>query len=479
MVRRIAGRPLSFVLGAAALLAFVPLPAASAQQTYTDGLRFARRGYQFRVNQVDASHWSGGLLDASVAVKPDRSFAIAWTTRALALTEPECVTLPPLDCDGIETDPPAGHAFVLQPDTVVYAREFKSNGNPTSADIGLDPEVACRGARRFPSLAARKQDGIGDRVKAAWDFTWNELVQPCDQLCGDLCNDVRLATNETRWNLLTPLALSNGPVECEAYTPSTAFSDAHSFTSWIGAADLCTRVFGRFDDGATFLVRDHDPLHAVSAACAAAARNERFAVCWTERDAAGVQTVRVRRVEVTGVGAIVDVGLTDRPSAVSMFDDGSFAVFWFDLSIPGDPSGRVALYSAAEPPVLLGAPIDVTTFPPLEGPTLTDAKLTVTVRGASAQASGSRALIVWEQAATLPSPGTDVAYRLIDTPTRFVGRQLRVALDAGLPKQLGESWQHTAVFRPDGSAACVWTGHLEGAPLPDGNVYCTVGIPVF
>jgi hypothetical protein len=332
------------------------------------------------------------------------------------------------------------------------------------------------GERRVPSIAARRYPVGVAGVSCAWDSTWENAI-----FCGSLCFDEMRSVEESRWPIAgpPPEIPPAPPGTCEGFTPSVAVSEDQRLRAWVDYADL--RIYA-WVDGCPFtvVVREHEPLHAVYAPCAASARDERFVVLWNESDP--LHIVRVRRVEDCALGQIVDVGVTDRPAAVSMFDDGSFAVFWYDYSIPADPRARLALYDADEPPALLGPPIDITTDgPPPMGPSSSASQLTVTVRGLTALSPGARALAVWQDSNDQPLTDADVFYRLLATAPVQLGVQKRMGLDIGVPKELGDSGQHTAVFRPDGSVACVWTGDEleEDQPVLDRNVYCTVRVPKF
>lgn len=441
--------------------------------------------FQFRVNARAADTWpsgpGGALHDASVAVKHDGALSVAWSVLVPGAVPPDCPFLV-ANCDGEDAGTFKGHDHV-DPAAVTFAREFDRNGRPQHiADSPLAQSLACMGARRLPSIAARKLVAGSPGVLAAWDSTWNPVVAPCDTFCGDFCFENMRALEATDWPTVGRPQLADAPPgTCYGVTPSVAFTEQQRLTSWIDTTELCTRVFAVKEGCGPLVVREHEPQHVVGAACAAAALGERFCVLWNEADPSEPGLlVRVRRIDGCTLGAIVDVGLTDRPAAVSMFDDGSFAVVWYDTTNALDPKAKLALYDASEPPALVGPPIVLVTPPQPGGPAQHDIHLTVTVRGTSVASTRARAVVVWEGPPLDELVlGPDVFYRLVDPVTRYVGRARHVALDLGEPKRLGESWQHTAVFRPNGTFACVWTGHREGEPLPDGNVYCTVRLPIF
>lgn len=440
--------------------------------------------FQFRVNATHSSAWSAGLDMASVAVKPTGSLSFAWVALASEQDAPNCPNLL-LDCDGFEIAPDSGESQT-DPDAVVFARDFDRFGRALEpADTGIDPVLACISNRRFPSIAARKTHHALRGVVSAWDFSWNPILSPCNTFCGPFCFMHIVGHNATAWpSDGPPLPAGPHPGLCNTGTPSVAFSDVHSLDAWIDVSTLCSEVWGRLDDLGAFEIRGHDFGNEVWATCAGAGRLERFVVLWNEfEDATNLTTVRLRRVDDGVLGDIVDVAPTDRPAAMSVFDDGSFAVFWWDTTDVLDPRGRLALYDAAEPPALVAPFIDITTFVPFPpmGPTPSSAKLTVTVLGSEVLDEDALALCVWEGHSDDDDPPgiISVRYRLVDPLTRQVGRERPFALDSGQPKVLGESWQHTVVFRRDGMAAGVWTGHEHGQPLPERNVYCTVRRPQF
>ena len=335
-----------------------------------------------------------------------------------------------------------------------------------------------------------------------WDqWTWSTAAAPCGQ---QTCNNQPVASWDTGYaDFVSPLPTLgsqafNVPAICTAHLPSPGWSNTTSLVAWRDVRSSCRQILAARNN---FYV--YPPLGIVIRPSAANIDVDRPCVCthgyanptsgatasfviaWREDNLSNFQSaVFARRVSIinnqTVLGSVVTVAdfgqvTSNSAPAVSMFDDGSYAVQYVGF-FNGDPPQEplfVNIYDNQEPPVLQLGQIEIEPY------FRSYTNHTIAARGPT-----------WLHSATQPVKLSSV-YELTGTSgtiDNLYGRALRVTLDSSsnvianlgtrtrIPtntsaegnNRLAQPHQHPALLRSDGLTAVAW---YRGT---DNNVYCTI-----
>ncbi len=436
-------------------------------------------GFDFRVNAADPSPFAGlgiffdAAVDAVRFGRQENHLAFSYSAAAL---DARAYCLGPVVCRDSGLMSTALGDWMPNRELSAFGRRFDPLGVPLDpSDTRLDAVNVCLVTRDHPSLAIQKSSL--PRVATAWHVDYGPaILDTCNPGCAtDLmeCDLFSVKHAGATWDMsgaLLPLAT---PEDCHATTPSTAYSIDDRLVSWVDLSGGCSQLLYRINDGPPGLLREHVFGAHVQFPCAASDLNNRFVVCWNEYPdyrggSSGDQRVRVARV-LPPAGDFVEVGATDRSAAVAAFDDGSFAVAWFEPQPPiADPVLlKVQLYSADLVPVALGPAIVI------ENASRCDENVTIAVTGRAARAGDARIVVAWESGPLCGSSETTV-YREVNPRKPAVGPRRPIPHDSKrwTNSRLGRSWQHTAAWRPDGRLAFAWHWEI------DSNVYGTVRSPL-
>ena len=452
--------------------------------------------YEFQVNFYEdgATGWQDPSIGVATGCTDRNSMVISWHGRMFQFGGVGCPELcgDPLahggDGDGVfATAPNDGvrfaQGFATPWTELVWMRRFDPFGIPLDAEdvqmvVNPDPIPGawfCLGDHDFPSGSVQKNsEALTSNVHVSWtDFYssgWNT------QLCGPLCTDPtscnKYGYSSATWGesaeAFSPATVPP-PDQCLAMETSTAYGSTQFLTAWV-SIDNCTSIKYRLNDGDENTLIGHTFDQVVSEPCAGStADDNRFVVIWTEVDNTfNTTTLKGRRIDDTVPGAVFDAApqaiLPEGAAAVAVFDDGSFAVVYYETANPGEDQGlKIKRFDSADPPNELATePIDVEDG--LGG------RFTVAVTGDSVY--DGRIVVVW-QGFRIPYYREYVAAS--GEPLGAGPEEVPFDIDPNVPKLLGRSRQHTAVIRPDGALAVVWS-YDKFIPQKGSvaNIYCTV-----
>ena len=460
--------------------------------------------FQFRVNNTTPAAGvflrppTIGLVQHGAGGQPLDAMVLSWPDDTLAAVEiPLC-------------DRMCGQFFIYDDafggggrttDTRLYLRRFDPTGVPMDAGdvVVLTAKAELHGGIVAPSVAVRPfnpGEGVADPFRLTWWDQWDwTLGPPTDPIpCQRDCDHQPVGWWQVRFgdfDAATPSAGSAAflsPAWCHGHRPSAAYARVHDIVVWREVESPCRRILAGVDGlyiqpplPGSIVVREQ-PAEGnaidLDRPCAAWNLNHpsEFVVAWREDDLATFSSsIQARRIRADGVlGPIIEVAAPGQASpqsgpAVSMFDDGSFAVQYVGFN-NGDPPQlplMIQLFDDSDPPTAVGIPIEVV-------PNLAYQHLnhTVTARAPSVLTPPS-ARPVLASVFELPDGqggSLDVFGRCVDPVTGLLGELTRIPLDAQQMTggRIGEPHQHTAILRSDGLVAVAWNREV------DGNNYVTV-----
>jgi hypothetical protein len=452
--------------------------------------------FQFQINAVNVAPGytltppSIGLVYGGSGVGGNVTNAMAFAWNSVVPTPAEAL----LCDDECGVDAPFVNDFFAGGATLpvgVLLRRYDDAGVALdAADVVVASNTLfVNGPMQTPALALRPvNSGVG-RTNAFklewWDmWDWFGTGGPCG---APACGNQPVGWWERGWANFTDAAPSFGasgtlaPAVCRGQRPSPAWGPTARISAWRDVTGACRQILvginGDYGPAAppVVVVRAAEAGFDVDRPCAAWSASGSFVVAWREDDRSADQSaIRARRVFANGtVGQIIEVtgfgnAWPGSGPAVSMFDDGSFAVQWLTFENGDPPTSTLVAqrYNNLEPAGIVGG----TYF--IDGPMFGSANHTITARGASAdvEVEGLNGLSSVYEFGAPGVPDNVYGRRLMRDSTGAIGERTLIPLHSPVEtgNTLGEAHQHTALLRSDGRVAVAWRREL------DGNVYATV-----